>query len=86
LLLGASAAAVAWQTQKHSQSLTIVRKVFHFLIVLVYVPGLIYQCTLLYIASVIILALLILLEVSAKGIVNRKSKRKKKSFSDNAVD
>jgi dolichol kinase len=64
LLLGASAAAVGWQIQRNSKSLVAVRKIFHLLIVLVYIPGLIYQCTLLYLGSLIVLALFLLLEVS----------------------
>lgn len=43
-------------------SSTSVRKYFHLLIVLVFVPGLIYQCTLLFVASGMMLAVFILLE------------------------
>ncbi|XP_053679772.1 dolichol kinase [Anopheles nili] len=40
------------------------RKVFHFLIVLVYGPGLWYQCRLLYLTSGLMLALLVVLEIA----------------------
>ncbi|XP_063696125.1 dolichol kinase [Culicoides brevitarsis] len=44
------------------QSSTSVRKIFHILIILVFVPGLIYQCSLLYVSSVLMLAVFCLLE------------------------
>lgn len=39
------------------------RKIFHLLIVLVFVPGLVYQCALLYIATGIALAIFVVLEL-----------------------
>lgn len=39
------------------------RKIFHLLVVLVYVPGMLYQCTLLYIGSGIALAFITVLEL-----------------------
>lgn len=64
LFLALAATAVVWQIQKNQKSSSAIRKIFHILIVLVYVPGMIYQCNFLFIASVVILALLIVLELS----------------------
>lgn len=63
-LIGMTVATVAWQMNRieQSKSNTRTRKIFHFLIVLVFVPGLIYQCAFIYVASGIALALLIVLE------------------------
>lgn len=55
-------AAVNWQMNRIESSNTRTRKIFHVLIVLVFVPGLIYQCSFLFVASGIALALLIVLE------------------------
>jgi dolichol kinase len=55
---------VNWHTSKNRQSSTTMRKIFHILIVAVYLPGLVYQCYLLFVASVIILAILIVLETA----------------------
>lgn len=54
---------VVWQIRKSSSTNTTTRKIFHLLIVLVYLPGLWYQCTILYVGSGFMLALLLLLEV-----------------------
>lgn len=48
--------------QRNEKSNTRTRKIFHILVVLVFVPGLIYQCTFLFVASGVALALLIVLE------------------------
>ncbi|CRK97670.1 CLUMA_CG011050, isoform D [Clunio marinus] len=56
--------AVCFQIRKNQKGSTSNRKIFHILIVMVYVPGLIYQCHLLYVASVIIFAIFIILEVA----------------------
>uniref|UniRef100_A0A6J0TQP9 dolichol kinase n=1 Tax=Pogona vitticeps TaxID=103695 RepID=A0A6J0TQP9_9SAUR len=48
-------------SKKHQAS-TVTRKYFHFIIVATYVPGLIYDRQLLYVAAVVCLAVLILLE------------------------
>lgn len=61
-LIGMTVAVVGWQMNRNEKSNTRTRKIFHFLIVLVFVPGLIYQCAFLYVASGIALALLIVLE------------------------
>lgn len=53
---------VVWQIRKSSSTNTTTRKIFHLLIVLVYLPGLWYQCTILYVGSGFMLALLLLLE------------------------
>lgn len=55
-------ATVLWQINRNEQSNTRTRKMFHVLIVLVFFPGLIYQCALLFVTSGIALALLIVLE------------------------
>lgn len=62
-LLGITMAAVSWHLSRNRTSNTRIRKIFHILIVLVFVPGLIYQCTFLFVASGVALALLILLEL-----------------------
>lgn len=61
-LIGLTVVAVYWQINRNEQSNTRTRKIFHFLIVFVFLPGLIFQCTLLFVASGIALALLIVLE------------------------
>uniref|UniRef100_A0A1Q3FCU4 dolichol kinase n=1 Tax=Culex tarsalis TaxID=7177 RepID=A0A1Q3FCU4_CULTA len=53
---------VVWRIQKSTSANTTTRKIFHLLIVLVYLPGLWYQCTILYVGSGFMLALLLLLE------------------------
>lgn len=60
--LGMTVATVRWQMNRSVQSNTRTRKIFHVLIVLVFLPGLIYQCAFLFVASGIALALLIVLE------------------------
>ena len=54
---------VVWKIRKSSSTNTTTRKIFHLLIVLVFLPGLWYQCTILYVGSGFMLALLLLLEV-----------------------
>lgn len=48
--------AVKLQIGSSEQASTRVRKIFHILIVLVYIPGLIFECTFLYLASGVALA------------------------------
>lgn len=61
-LIGMTVATVVWQMNRNEKSNTRTRKIFHVLIVLVFVPGLIYQCAFLFVASGIALALMIILE------------------------
>lgn len=61
-LLGLTVATVVWQVNRNVKSNTRTRKIFHILIVLVFVPGLIFQCAFLFVASGVALALLIILE------------------------
>jgi dolichol kinase len=56
--------AVRVQVQHHKHASSAVRKIFHVLIVAVYLPGLAWECTLLYLSSGVALALLILVEVN----------------------
>lgn len=63
-LLGLTVATIIWHVSKGRESNTRVRKIFHILIVLVFIPGLIYQCTFLFVASGVALALLVVLEVA----------------------
>ncbi|KAH8299382.1 hypothetical protein KR044_000850, partial [Drosophila immigrans] len=63
LLVALTAATVSWQLGSSTQANTRVRKIFHALIVLVFVPGLVYQCALLYIATGVALAIFVLLEL-----------------------
>lgn len=61
LLLGIT--VVTYQILINLQATTSTRKMFHLLAVLVYIPGLIYERTLLYLASGIIMGLFVFLEV-----------------------
>lgn len=63
-LLASAGLAVSWQIRKNQKGTTRTRKIFHILIVLVFVPGLIYQCQFLYVASTIVLAIFIVLETA----------------------
>lgn len=64
VLLALAGFAVSWQISKNQKGTTSTRKIFHILIVLVFVPGLIYQCQFLYVASTITLAIFIVLEAA----------------------
>ncbi|XP_036330264.1 dolichol kinase isoform X2 [Rhagoletis pomonella] len=55
--------AVWWETSQEGKATTRVRKIFHLLIVLVYIPGVVYQCTFLYIASGVAFAIFTILEL-----------------------
>lgn len=55
-------ATVTWQMSRGEKSNTRTRKIFHVLIVLVFMPGLVYQCAFLFVASGVALALMIVLE------------------------
>lgn len=61
-LVGLTGGTVWWFVVKKKASSTAVRKIFHLMIVLVYVPGLIYECTYLFVASGILFAIFIMLE------------------------
>lgn len=61
-IIGMTISIVFWQLNRHEQSNTRTRKLFHFLIVFVYFPSLIYQCSFLFLASGIALAIFILME------------------------
>lgn len=63
-LLLLACVAVSWQIKSNQKGTTAARKTFHVLIVLVYIPGLVYQCHLLYVASVVIMAVFIILELA----------------------
>lgn len=62
-LVGATVFIIYWQLQIRGQASTRVRKTFHFLIVLVYVPGILYECAFLYIASGVALALMVVFDL-----------------------
>ncbi|OXU21029.1 hypothetical protein TSAR_011509 [Trichomalopsis sarcophagae] len=55
--------AVVFQVLRNSQATTSVRKIFHVLAVMVYIPGLIWQPTFLYLASGVVLTLFSLIEL-----------------------
>lgn len=55
---------VNWQIGKNERGSTRARKLFHILIVMVFVPGLLYQCQFLYVASVLALAVFTTLELA----------------------
>lgn len=62
-LLLVTSGFVVWQINRKTNANTTTRKMFHILILLVYLPGLWSQCTLLYLASGLMLGLLLMLEV-----------------------
>lgn len=62
--LGATSAGVALHVSKQRQTTTRTRKLFHILIVLVFVPGLLWQCTFLFVASGLLLAAFFMLETA----------------------
>lgn len=55
---------VSWQMRKNQKGSTRMRKTFHILIVLAFLPGLVYQCQFLYVATVVVFAIFIVLEVA----------------------
>uniref|UniRef100_A0A1A9V5B3 dolichol kinase n=1 Tax=Glossina austeni TaxID=7395 RepID=A0A1A9V5B3_GLOAU len=63
VLSSAAVCAVAWQLHRAQMASTSVRKIFHVLLVLVYTPGILYQCTLLYVAIGAALALMVIIEI-----------------------
>ncbi|KAH8372845.1 hypothetical protein KR009_006581, partial [Drosophila setifemur] len=63
MLVGLTCITVSWQLKSSSMANTRVRKIFHLLIVLVYVPGLIFECSLLYLATGVALAAFVVLEM-----------------------
>ncbi|KAH8337984.1 hypothetical protein KR067_013337 [Drosophila pandora] len=63
LLVALTAVTVSWQLGNSTKANTRVRKIFHLLIVLVFVPGLVYECALLYLATGVALAAFVVLEV-----------------------
>lgn len=65
LLVGAG--VIAYQILSESHATTAGRKSFHCLAVIVYLPGMLYEPTLLYLASGVIMGLFIVLEVLIKN-------------------
>uniref|UniRef100_A0A1A9WJ03 dolichol kinase n=1 Tax=Glossina brevipalpis TaxID=37001 RepID=A0A1A9WJ03_9MUSC len=63
VLLSVAVCAVAWQLQKSQMASTSIRKIFHILLVLVYMPGILYQCSLLYLAIGVAFALMVIIEL-----------------------
>lgn len=60
---GLAVMAVNVQIQGQQQASTVVRKYFHMLAVAVFIPGLIKECCVLYLASGVVLAVITTLEV-----------------------
>lgn len=58
--------AIAIQISKNSHATTSIRKIFHILAVIVYIPGFIWDSSFLYLASGVILVLFLALEVNTK--------------------
>lgn len=56
--------AVNKQIKEAKKASTIIRKIFHILSVAVFLPGLLYKCSLTYLASGVVLGIFIMLEVS----------------------
>lgn len=63
-LLGITVATVLWFLVTKRQSNTRTRKLFHILIVAIFIPGIIYQCQFLFLTTVLLLALFIILETA----------------------
>ncbi|XP_037952543.1 dolichol kinase [Teleopsis dalmanni] len=63
ILVGLTIITVRWQLRNTEKASTSVRKIFHLLILLVFVPGLLHQCAFLYIASGVALAVFTILEL-----------------------
>ena len=61
--MGLAVSTVLYQIRKTKKATTTVRKIFHIIVIFVFLPGLLYQCTLLYISTGVALALFTLLEV-----------------------
>lgn len=64
LLIGITVATVLWFLQTKRQSNTRTRKLFHILIVAIFLPSIIYQCQFLFLTTVLLLALFIVLETA----------------------
>ncbi|XP_013106888.2 dolichol kinase isoform X1 [Stomoxys calcitrans] len=62
-LVGATIIVVCWQLRNSQHATTSVRKLFHLLVVLVYIPGFLYECVFLYIASGVALALIAIFDL-----------------------
>jgi len=62
-LTGIAALTVTFFVITKQASSTRVRKIFHVLVICVFIPGLLYQCTLLFTTSVLALTVFIMLEV-----------------------
>lgn len=55
--------AIRWQVGRAKKATTISRKIFHVLAVVVYIPGLLFECTILYLASGVVFGVLIFVEL-----------------------
>lgn len=55
--------AVSTQIKVAKKASTVIRKSFHILAVLVFLPGLLFECTFIYLASGVALGIFIILEV-----------------------
>lgn len=62
-LVGLTVATISWRLGKTNKASTSIRKIFHILVVCVFIPGLLYHCTLLYIATGVALAFITVFEV-----------------------
>lgn len=63
-MVGATVFVINWQLHSSTKyASTRVRKMFHLLLVLVYVPGLLYECSFLYIATGVALALMAIFDL-----------------------
>uniref|UniRef100_A0A1L8DYD5 dolichol kinase n=2 Tax=Nyssomyia neivai TaxID=330878 RepID=A0A1L8DYD5_9DIPT len=60
---GITGAFVAWKISRKTSTSVSVRKVFHIGIVVVYIIGLIFQCTMLFVLSGLVMALFIVFEL-----------------------
>lgn len=61
--------AVSNQIKGAKRASTIVRKSFHILALLVFLPGVMYECSLIYLASGVVLGIFITLEVIIEKLV-----------------
>ncbi|XP_059607800.1 dolichol kinase [Phlebotomus argentipes] len=63
-ICGITGAFVAWKISKKTATSVSLRKVFHLVIVIVYLIGIICQCTMLFLASGLLLALFVIFEAA----------------------
>lgn len=64
IMLGITGIIIYWHIKSNRTSSTITRKIFHIILIAIYVPALYIDCTYLYVASCLTFAIFLMLEVS----------------------